>query len=201
MIRTLRPFSSVFMMWVLTLNPFKCNLIRGLVKFLGCWISFKCMTTQFIKVETIIDWLTSSNSVEVCTFLGRVGYYRWLVIGYAMIAVQPNLWIREIHLDPRCSIRFWRFKVTVVISSNPSVSRWKLSFGQVHFGHERQHRKDRWVLSKVPQGEKKNEVVSCGDKVLRDMRKLSSCHSFSRQLGIYLLGRRFTLRIDHQSLR
>jgi hypothetical protein len=37
------------------------------------------------KVEAIMEWTTLTNVMEVCSFMGLAGYYRWFVEGFLKI--------------------------------------------------------------------------------------------------------------------
>lgn len=55
------------------------------VEFLSNRISSNGITTQLIKVETIMDWLTPPKSFEVRSFLELTGWYCQSVSSYATI--------------------------------------------------------------------------------------------------------------------
>jgi hypothetical protein len=39
-----------------------------------------------VKVEAIMEWSVPMNFIEVRSFMGLVGYYRWFVEGFSKIA-------------------------------------------------------------------------------------------------------------------
>jgi hypothetical protein len=38
------------------------------------------------KVEAIMEWPVPTNVLEVCSFMGLEGYYRWFIEGFLKIA-------------------------------------------------------------------------------------------------------------------
>ena len=54
------------------------------MSFLGHIVSEEGIQVDLKKVDVIIEWKPSRNVIEVCSFLGLVGYYRRFVKGFSM---------------------------------------------------------------------------------------------------------------------
>ena len=64
----------------------KCEFWLREVSFLGHIVSEEGIQVDPKKVEVIIEWKPPRNVMEVCSFLGLVGYYRRFVKGFSMTA-------------------------------------------------------------------------------------------------------------------
>jgi hypothetical protein len=63
----------------------KCSFYQSKIHYLGHVISNEGITMDPAKVEAIMEWPTSTNVPEVCSFMGLEGYYRWFVKGFSKI--------------------------------------------------------------------------------------------------------------------
>lgn len=57
------------------------------VRFLGHLISEGGVVVDALKVEAIINWERPKNTSEVQSFLGLVGYYQSLIMGFSKLAL------------------------------------------------------------------------------------------------------------------
>ncbi|KAA3483962.1 RNA-directed DNA polymerase-like protein [Gossypium australe] len=56
-------------------------------RFLGHVVFAEGIRVELSKISTITNWKTSKNVMEVRSFLGLVGYYRYFVKNFSMIAL------------------------------------------------------------------------------------------------------------------
>ena len=57
----------------------KCEVLLKQVSFLGHVISTEGLKVDSKKIEAVVNWGSSQNAVEICSFLGLAGYYRRFV--------------------------------------------------------------------------------------------------------------------------
>ena len=57
------------------------------VKFLGHVVSKQGVAVDPAKIEVVMKWEPPKNVMEVCSFLGLVGYYRRFVEGFSKLAM------------------------------------------------------------------------------------------------------------------
>jgi hypothetical protein len=65
------------------------------------------------KVEAIMEWLVSTNVLEVCSFMGLAGYYRWFVEGFSNIEnsiTELKKKKKKFFWTEKCAEAFWRLK-------------------------------------------------------------------------------------------
>jgi hypothetical protein len=53
----------------------KCSFYQSKIHYLGHVISNEGIAMDPSKVEAIMEWYVLNNSLEVCSFMGLVGYY------------------------------------------------------------------------------------------------------------------------------
>jgi hypothetical protein len=51
--------------------------------FLGHWITYEGIQTDYNKVQVIQEWPVPTNLKELQKFIGMVNYYRWYINNYA----------------------------------------------------------------------------------------------------------------------
>jgi hypothetical protein len=64
----------------------KCSFYQLRVHYLGHAISSEGIVMDPAKVKAIMKWPTPMNVMEVCSFMGLAGYYRWFSEGFSKIA-------------------------------------------------------------------------------------------------------------------
>ena len=64
----------------------KCSFYQSRIHYLGHVISSEGIVVDPAKVEAIMEWSTTMNVLEVCSFMGLVGYYRRFIEGFLKIA-------------------------------------------------------------------------------------------------------------------
>ena len=70
----------------LHVNVAKCQLGQERLEYLGHWISAEGVSTDEVKVRSILTWPRPQSVKVVRSFLGMAGYYRKFVRNYALIA-------------------------------------------------------------------------------------------------------------------
>ena len=191
----------------LKLKPKKCHLFQRKVRYLGHIVSEDGIETDPEKVEAIRKWERPSNVSELRSFLGLCSYYRRFVPDFATIA-RPLIKMTEKNVqfawteEQEESWRALKEKLVsppVLMYPDPEVP-FVLDTDASDFGIGA-------VLSQVQGGDER--VVAYGSRVLTKQerrycvtrRELLAVVHFIKYFRHYLVGRRFTLRTDHASLK
>ena len=191
----------------LKLKPKKCHLFKRKVQYLGHVVSEHGIETDPDKIEAIKNWSRPNNVSEVRSFLGLCSYYRRFVPEFASLArplivmtekdskfkwseEQENAWLtlKEKLMTP-----------PILVYPDPDVS-FILDTDASDYGIGA-------VLSQIQDGEEK--VVAYGSRVLTKQekrycvtrRELLAVVHFVKHFRHYLVGKKFTLRSDHASLK
>jgi hypothetical protein len=64
----------------------KHSFYQSRIHYLGHVISGERITVDLANIEAIIEWPAPTNVIEVCIFMGLVGYYQQFVKGFSKIA-------------------------------------------------------------------------------------------------------------------
>jgi hypothetical protein len=64
----------------------KCSFYQSRIHYLGHVIFVEGIVVDSTKVKAIMEWPAPMNVMEVHSFMGLVGYYRWFVKGFLKIA-------------------------------------------------------------------------------------------------------------------
>jgi hypothetical protein len=64
----------------------KCSFYQSKIHYLGHVISGEGIAMDPTKVEAIMEGPTSTNIMEVRSFMGLAGYYQWFIEGFSKIA-------------------------------------------------------------------------------------------------------------------
>lgn len=195
----------------LTLNPGKCTFLRRKVKFLGHVVSAEGVQTDPEKVKAIREWTRPTCAVELHSFLSLASYYRRFVPGFAKIAAplhqmthkdRPVVWTTE---SAEAFEQLKNALCTGPILSYPDTSETAgiyildtdasdYAIGAVLSQKDSEGRE--MVLSYASKCLSKREKNYCVTR-----REMLALIVFIKQFRQYLLGRRFLVRTDHQSLR
>jgi hypothetical protein len=70
----------------LKLQPAKCQLFKREIEYFGYMVSAKGIAPVPGYVQVVKDWPMPTNRSEVCTFLGKTGYYQRFMENYAKVA-------------------------------------------------------------------------------------------------------------------
>ena len=191
----------------LKLKPKKCNLFRRQVQYLGHIVSDKGIQTDPDKIKAVADWSTPRTVKEVRSFLGLCSYYRRFVPEFATIA-RPLIKLTEKNQDfewTQEQEEAWDLLKTKLTTS-PTLS-YPDPDAEFILDTDASDQGIGAVLSQVIQGEER--VIAYGSRVLTKQerrycvtrRELLAVVHFVKTYRHYLVGKKFTLRTDHASLR
>ena len=191
----------------LKVQPSKCHLFSTQVKYLGHIISREGIRADPAKVESVRGWPTPTTQTEVRQFLGLASYYRRFVKGFADIA-RPLHQLTEkgkhFRWGEDCQQAFLELKhrlTTAPVLAYPDPAKpfiLDTDASDVGVGA---------VLSQEEGG--MEHVIAYASRALtKEERKYATTKkellgmvTFTKFFRHYLLGREFTLRTDHNSLR
>ena len=72
----------------------KCSFYQSKIYYLGSVISDEGIVVDPAKIEAIMECPAMTNVLEVCRFMGLVGYYRRFIEGFSKIA-NPFIELQE----------------------------------------------------------------------------------------------------------
>lgn len=191
----------------LTIKFQKSEFFKKSKRFLEYVISDQGISTDPEKVKAVKDWKKLSNRKELQSFLGFASYYRKFVRNFAKIAYPLTQMLRrdrkwEWSKECEDSLNELKYQlVSAPILKNPD---WNLEFivdtdasneeigcviSQIYNGIERPVQ----FLSRVLSKEEKNYSTT--------RKELLAVVWSLKQLKPYLIGQRFTIRSDHNSLQ
>jgi hypothetical protein len=91
----------------------KCSFYQSKIHYLGYVISDEGITVDLEKVKAIMEWPALTNFLEVQSFMGLAGYYRWFIEGFSKIA-NPIMELqkknKKFFWTEKCAEAFWRLK-------------------------------------------------------------------------------------------
>ena len=191
----------------LKLKPSKCNFYARQVHFLGHVVSAEGVVTDPNKISSVVDWPTPTSVTDIRSFLGLCSYYRKFIKDFAKIADPlTRLTQKDVPFkwDSKAQEAMDALKLCLVnapILSYPDPSAdfvLDCDASDIGIGG---------VLSQVIDG--KEQVVCYGSKSLSKperrycvtRRELLAVVYFVKHYRQYLLGKKFTVRSDHQPLK
>ena len=95
----------------------KCDFWLKKVSFLGLIVYAEGIRVDPAKIEAIVSWKAPRNVIEVRSFLGLAGYYRWFVKGFSVIASSLTKLFRKgvkFAWDDKCQSSFEKLKQILV---------------------------------------------------------------------------------------
>ncbi|XP_030595617.1 uncharacterized protein LOC115787179 [Archocentrus centrarchus] len=191
----------------LKLKPSKCCLFREQVAYLGHIISAGGIATDPQKVQQVIEWPAPRNVTEVRQFVGLASYYRRFVEDFATIA-KPLHELTKMYAHfkwtAECQEAFEELKRRLTVAP---ILGYPLDQGEFLLDTDASDCGIGAVLSQVQGGEER--VLAYGSRRLSateqnyctTRRELLAVVEFTSHFRQYLLGRPFTVRTDHSSLR
>ena len=191
----------------LKLKPSKCQLLQSQVKFLGHVISSEGVLPDPANVKKIQEWATPRTVKQVRAFLGMGNYYRRFIKSYSKIA-KPLIDLtkkdRRFSWNEDCQAAFRALKEALI---GPDVMAFPQDDCEFVLDTDACDFSIGAVLSQKQNG--RERVVAYGSKMLSRSernycvtdRELLAVKFFVEHYKHYLLGRRFTVRTDHQALK
>lgn len=191
----------------LKLSPAKCHLFRKEVKYLGFVISELGLRTDPEKVAAVENWPQPRNKKEVQSFLGLCAYYRRFVKNFSAIASPLNAltrkdckfeWTNETQLG---------FETLKTALTTAPVLRQPKEDADFILDTDASHHAWGAVLSQTV--DDREYVVEYYSKTFSRPER-NYCVTRKELLAVvkavqhfqpYLLGRHFTVRTDHASLK
>jgi hypothetical protein len=183
----------------------KCEFFSTCVEFLGHLISDGGILVEPRKIKTVADWSVPKEKTDVKSFLGLANYYQRFVKGFSKVATPMIALLRgkleSITWTKECELSFLALKIA--LTQAPVLTIIDLMKGNI-------------VLC-TDANDLAIGVVLMQDKrvIAYESRKLSPAelnyHVHEKELLVvihslkvwrhYLLGVKFKIEIDHQSLR
>ena len=191
----------------LKLKPKKCFLFQIKVAYLGHIVSEQGIQTDPSKTEKIKNWPIPQCVTDIKSFLGLCSYYRRFVQGFSTIArplVQLTEKSTQFKWEKEQQIAFDTLKdklTSAPILAYPQVT------GEFILDTDASDTGIGAVLSQVQNGIEK--VIAYASKTLSKpekrycvtRRELLAVVYFTQYFRHFLLGRKFTVRTDHNSLK
>ena len=195
-----------FRQYNLKLKPRKCVFFQIELTFLGRLVGRNGVSMTHEAVEKVQNWPVPKCTKEVESFLGFANYYRDHIKGFAEVTAglyqltgskATFQWKKEHDQDFR--------KLKLLLSEAPLLA-FPNSDNLFVLDTDASDTAIGGVLSQIQDGTEK--VISYGSFVLTSAQRrycttrkeLLSVIRFTRQFRHYLLGRKFLLRTDHNSL-
>lgn len=194
----------------LTINPKKCCFLQREVNFLGHTISEQGIFTEAGKVSAVQNWPQPESGEEMKSFLGLAGYYRAFIPSYARIAFPLNRLTekdRPFKWTAECKVAFHQLKEA--LTAAPILAFPILTSDAPPFVLDTDASSHAIGAVLSQRGEDGRErVISYGSRTLdkaernysTTRREMLALVAFTKKFAVYLLGKRFQVRTDHQAL-
>jgi hypothetical protein len=197
----------------LKLKPSKCELFKHEVSFLGYVVTATGIATQPEKVAAIKEWPSCKDVSEVRAFLGLSGYYRRFIRGYAHIASplfkllqaeQTFEWTSDCQdafeglkaaLTGKEVMAYPKDQGLYILDTDASNSAIGAVISQMQWSESEQAEVER-PIAYASKSLSKAQRRYCVTR-----RELLALVTFTQEYRHYLLGRKFVIRTDHNSLR
>ncbi len=190
----------------LKLKPSKCHLLKEEVTFLGHVVSGKGIRPNPSLISDVKAWNPPTSVHELKAFLGLCNYYRKFVPAFSELASPLNellrkeaafLWTEE-HQNA-----FTQLKVK--LTSAP-VLGYPLVEGKYILDTDASNHSIGAILAQLQWGEERvityasNHLTPAQRRYCVTRRELLAVVCYTRKFRHYLLGKKFLLRTDHNSL-
>ena len=191
----------------LKLKPDKCHFFEKEVTFLGHLLSAEGVLPDPKNIKKILEWPVPEDSTDVRGFLGLGSYYRRFVKEYARkMAPLFNILKKDQAFDwsQECQEAFEKEKTTLV---SADIMAYPADVGQYILDTDASQNALGAVLSQIQDG--RERVIAYGSRTLSKAernycvtdRELLAVRYFIEYYKQYLMGRKFTVRTDHQALK
>lgn len=194
-----------FVNYGMKLKPKKCKLLKNSVLFLGKVVSKSGVEVNPANIDRILEWPIPSSKKEVEAFIGLVNYHREHIIGFAGIA-EPLYKLKkktlfkwgEEHthsfeklkqaMTTTPVLAYPNAKDPFILDTDASYHSIGAELLQVQGGIERVIGYDSLALDPAQR------------KYCTTRKELLAVVLFTRRFRMYLMGRTFHVRTDHNSL-
>lgn len=180
----------------------KCIFAQQSVEYLGHVVSVRGVQPDNKKIQAMLDWPTPRNLKQLRGFLGLTGYYRRFVQNYAIIAtpLTESLKKNAFHWNDEALKSFDKLKqamTTVPVLALPDFSKdFIVETDASNRGIGVVLMQDNHPLAFYSQ--KLTPRMQNSSTYVRELFAITQAVHKWRQ---YLLGRQFTIRTDHRSLK
>lgn len=190
----------------LKLKPDKCHLFEEKVHFLGHIISGEGVCPSPDNVAKILQFAVPKDVSQVRALVGMGSYYRRHIQNFSGM-MKPIIDLtkkgKKFVWTEQCQSAFEKLKEALV---SPEIMAYPLDVGEYFLDCDSSDHAIGGVLSQIQGGEER--VISYGSKILNKAernycvtdKELLALRYFIEYYRQYLLGRRFTVRTDHQAL-
>ena len=191
----------------LKLKPQKCCMLQTEVVFLGHVVTASGVKPNPTNVSKILDWPQPKTAKQIKQFVAMGSYYRRYIKGFATI-VRPMVELtkkgKKFVWNNACSKAFQQLKEALVSSD---VMGYPLNnAGQFFLDVDASDVGIGGILHQVQDG--KEKVIAYASRALNKAernyciteKELLAVRFFIEYFRQYLLGRKFTIRTDHQAL-
>lgn len=191
----------------LKLKPAKCHFFQEEVCYLGHILSGSGVRPNPENIEKIQNWTQPKTVKEVQSFLGLCNYYRRFLPQYSShIKPLVDLVRKDVKFEwsDECEEAFQHIKEMLL---SPAVMAHPMSEGLFILDTDASDFAIGAVLSQIQNGEER--VIAFGSKTLSKTEKnycvtdkeLLAIRYFTEYYRVYLLGKPFLIRTDHQALK
>ena len=80
----------------LKLKPWKCELFKKQINYLGHVVGHKGVATNPDKIKAVTEWPRPTTVTEVRSFLGFVSYYRRFISNFSKVAKPLNILLQNL---------------------------------------------------------------------------------------------------------
>ena len=190
----------------LKLKPDKCHLFEDQVHFLGHIISSEGVCPSPDNVAKILQFAVPKDVSQVRALVGMGSYYRRHIQNFSGM-MKPIIDLtkkgKKFVWTEQCQAAFEKLKTALV---SPEIMAYPKDVGEYFLDCDSSDHAIGGVLSQIQEG--KERVIAYGSKILNKAernycvtdKELLALRYFIEYYRQYLLGRRFTVRTDHQAL-
>ena len=183
----------------------KCDFFTNSVEFLGHIISDEGIKVDPKKIKVIVDWAIPKDKTDVRSFLGLASYYRRFVRGFSKLAAPMTALLKgkvdSIDWTPECELSFRTLKS--VLTQTPVLTIMDPLKGNIVLCTDASDLAIGAVLmqdKRVIAYESRKLNTAELNYAVHEKELLAVVHSL-KVWRHYLLGLKFKIETDHQSLR
>ena len=208
-IANLRETFLRFRTFNLKLRPSKCDLCRKEAKFLGKVVSKDGVSICPKKLDVVQNWPVPKSRKDLESFVGYVNYHRSHVRGFAKLVAPLNDLIAS---SRKTGVFQWdtphqtAFDTLRDVLSSPPCLAFPMREGRFILDTDASDATIGAELSQIQDGVERtiayasNSLIPAQRNYCTTRKELLAVIYFTRHFRHYLLGRKFTLRTDHNSL-